>query len=409
VGCCTNLIDLCRLSGADRHIRWYDSIPFLEPADARGNVRRSDIGTGSLPAPAHSAASFLRAKMLSTSDKIGIARALTQFLRGYPQSDEEPFSDWMKRARQSENAISHFWEPIVVSTLNDCFERCSTRYAGQVFHELFLKSSDGGRQGIPTQPLSVFYEAFAQLAIRQGVELHLRSSVDRIVRRADGAWQATTSDGALHSAQKLLLALPFEQTARLLKTLPESTPQCDAILEGLQHFVSAPFTTIHLWFDRPVSELDQAALLDTKIQWMFNKSRIRRDEPGQSHQTNYLELVIAASFEELQRTRESILSGAMEELARFFPDVREAKLLKSGVLKEARATFSVVPDLERYRPAQDAPGGGLYLAGDWTLTGWPSTMEGAARSGRLAAQAMAPGGTFLTPDLPANGLMRWLA
>jgi zeta-carotene desaturase len=346
--------------------------------------------------------------MLSTADKIGIARALTAFLRGYPQSDEEPFSDWMKRARQSENAICHFWEPIIVSTLNDCFERCSTRYAGQVFHELFLKSSDGGRQGIPTQPLSVFYDAFAQLAVRQGTELHLRSSVDRIEQRPDGTWQATTSTGSLHRAQKLLLALPFEQTGRLLKTLPEGTLQCDEIVAGLQHFVSAPFTTIHLWFDRPVTELDQAALLDTKIQWMFNKSRIRREEPGQSQQSHYLELVIAASFEELERTRESILSGAMEELARFFPAAREAKLIKSGVLKEARATFSVIPGLERYRPAPAAPGGGLYLAGDWTRTGWPSTMEGAARSGRLAAQAIVPGSIFLTPDLPATGLMRWL-
>jgi zeta-carotene desaturase len=254
----------------------------------------------------------------------------------------------------------------------------------------------------------VFYEAFAELAVRQGTTLHLRSSVDRIEQCADGTWRATTSTGNLHSAQKLLLALPFEQTGRLLETLQKGTPQCNVILAGLQHFVSAPFTTIHLWFDRPVTELDQAALLDTKIQWMFNKSRIRRDEAGQSQQSHYLELVIAASFEELQRTRESILSGAMEELARFFPAVREAKLIKSGVLKEARATFSVIPGLDRYRPAQDAPGGGLYLAGDWTRTGWPSTMEGAARSGRLAAQAIAPGSTFITPDLPATGLMRWL-
>jgi zeta-carotene desaturase len=407
VGCCTNLIDLCKLAGADRHIRWYDRIPFLEPADARGRVRCSEIGSGALPAPAHSALSFLRAGMLTTGDKIGIARALTQFLRGYPQSDDEPFSEWLQRARQSPNAVRHFWEPVVVSTLNDCFERCSTRYAGQVFHELFLKSADGGRQGIPTQPLSAFYQAVAQLAERQGTVLHLRSSAERIEQLADGVWQASTSDGTIHRAQKLLLALPFDQTGRLLTTLPEGAPQRDALLPGLQHFVYAPFTTIHLWFDRPVTELDQAALLDTKIQWMFNKTRIRRDEPGQPQQGQYLELVIAASFEELQRSRESILSGALEELSRFFPVVREAKVIKSGVLKEARATFSVTPGLDRYRPAQDA-GGGLYLAGDWTRTGWPSTMEGAARSGRLAAQAILPAATFLTPDVPASGLMRWL-
>jgi zeta-carotene desaturase len=154
-------------------------------------------------------------------------------------------------------------------------------------------------------------------------------------------------------------------------------------------------------------ELDHAALLDTRIQWVFNKSRIRRDEPGASETGQYLELVISGSFAELHQAREQILSSALEELTRFFPTVREAKVIQSGILKEARATFSVTPGLDLYRPAQDA-GSGLYLAGDWTRTGWPSTMEGAARSGRLAAQAILPGATMLTADLPASGLMRWL-
>ena len=416
VGCCTNLIDLCRRTGADRHIRWYDSIPFLEPAGTPANpgreARRSDIGTGTLPAPGHAALSFLGAGMLSAGDKLRISRALLQFVRGYPASDDEPFSEWMRRAKQTDAAIRHFWEPVVVSTLNDSFERCSTRYAGQVFHELFLKSSSGGRQGIPTQPLSQFYAAFSELAEQQGAELRLRSSIEQIERCAGGEWKATTSTGETYQAKNLLLAMPFEQTARLLATLPQGSPQRERILPMLKHFAYAPFTTIHLWFDRPVTELDQAALLDTRIQWMFNKSRIRRDEPGPHDERQYLELVIAASFAELQRTREDILASALEELARFLPAVRGAAVLKSGVLKEARATFSVMPGMDRFRPAADAPGDGLFLAGDWTRTGWPSTMEGAARSGRLAAEAIAraaaAGQTFLSPDLKPSGLMRLL-
>jgi zeta-carotene desaturase len=189
--------------------------------------------------------------------------------------------------------------------------------------------------------------------------------------------------------------------------------QRQQLLPSFEHFVSAPFTTIHLWLDRSITNLDQAALLDTRIQWMFNKSRIRHDEPGEQDQTlEYLELVIAASFAELHRTREDILSSAVEELALFFPALREAKIVKSGILKEARATFSVVPGLDAYRPLADA-GGGLYLAGDWTRTGWPSTMEGAARSGRLAAEAVATACgrsvRFLTPDLPPSGFMSMFA
>ena len=408
LGCCTNLVDLCQLAGADQHIRWYDRITFLEPGTASRATRCSSIGPTALPSPGHSSLSFLRAPMLSLADKSRIAVGLLQFLRGYPADDHEAFSTWLKRTRQTDRAIRHFWEPVILGSLNDSFDRCSTRYAGQVFHETFLKSALGGRLGIPTQPLSEFYASVAQLAGRQGTALHLRSSVERIERLSGGLWQTTDSDGVQQRATKLLLALPFEQTQRLLATLPEDSPQSRNILPAMQHFTPAPITTIHLWFDRDITELDHAALLDTRIQWVFNKSRIRRDEHCVCDPGQYLELVISASFPELHQTREQILSSALEELARFFPNVREAKVLKSGVLKEARATFSVIPNLDQYRPAQDAPGGDLYLAGDWTQTGWPSTMEGAARSGRLAAEAIVAGSTFLTRDLPATGLMRWL-
>jgi uncharacterized protein with NAD-binding domain and iron-sulfur cluster len=208
-----------------------------------------------------------------------------------------------------------------------------------------------------------------------------------------------------------VLALPFEQTQRLVAGLPEA----DRLrLPGFERFVHAPITTIHVWFDRAVTEMDHAALLDTRIQWMFNKSRIRRDEPGFADEAGqYLELVISASFAELEMSREEILSSALKELAGFFPCVKDATLVKSGVLKEARATFSVVPGLDRVRPVAATAVAGLFLAGDWTRTGWPSTMEGAVRSGRLAAEAVAEAAGkragFMTPDLPASGLMRLLS
>jgi len=406
LGCCTNLVDLCKLSGADRHIRWYDDVTFLEPG---APPRRSDIGAGFLPAPGHSSLSFLRTSMLSAADKARIALGLLEFMRGYPATDDEPFSAWLVRTKQTERAIRHFWEPVIVGALNDSFERCSTRYAGQVFYESFLKSAKGGRLGIPTQPMSEFYAAVATLAEQQGTAMHLRTSIDSFARLNDGSWQATASDGSLYVASQMILALPFEQTARLISTLPEQDR--GSLRLDFSRFMHAPITTIHLWFDREITSLDHAAFLDTRIQWVFNKSRIRRDEPGAIEETGqYLELVISASFAELRMSREQILSSALEELAQFFPAVRGATLLKSGVLKEARATFSVVPGLDRCRPQAATELAGLYLAGDWTRTGWPSTMEGAVRSGRLAAEAVARANgsqrNFLTPDLPASRLMR---
>ena len=139
---------------------------------------------------------------------------------------------------------------------------------------------------------------------------------------------------------------------------------------------------------------------------MFHKSRIRRQDPTRG---SYLELVISASWPELQMSREEILASALREAELFFPVIREATLLKSAVLKEARATFSVTPGLDAHRPPQTTAHPNLYLAGDWTATDWPSTMEGAIRSGRLAAGALTGNRTrFLSPELPPTGLMRWI-
>jgi zeta-carotene desaturase len=408
LGCCTNLLDLCRLAGTERRIRWYDAIPFLEPGRDGGEARRSDLVPGELPSPAHSMVSFLGAPMLGVRDKAGIARGLLEFMRGIPDGDEEAFSDWVRRTGQTERAVRRFWEPIVVSTLNDTFERTSTRYAAKVMYESLLKSAEGGRFGIPTEPMSEFYAALARLAERQGAEVRLRASVER-VECVDGAWRAVMSEGEVVWAKAMVLALPFEQVQKLLATIAEPSAEQCAVMESFAQFLHAPITTIHLWLDREVTEIEHAALLDTRIQWIFNKSRIRRSESDE----HYYEMVISASHAELKKTREEILESAIAELKMFFPAARAAKILRAGVLKEARATFSVTPGLERFRPEPDACGDGLYLAGDWIKTDWPSTMEGAARSGRIAAErvARAAGGKqqFLTPELPARGLMGMLA
>jgi squalene-associated FAD-dependent desaturase len=399
LGCCTNLLDLCAKAGTAGQIRWYDELTFLEPNGSR-SVMRPD----GLPAPAHQTLSFLRAPMLSLRDKATIAAGLMQFLRGYPESDAESFAQWLKRSGQTERAIRHFWEPVVVGALNDSFERCSTKYAGKVFHESFLRSPEGGRLGIPAAPLTEFFAPVAELARAKGVRLELKAGVDKLVRNASGGWTAVTSAGEL-AAEKVVLALDFRQTQRLLAGL-EGVPE--SLREGADSpFVAAPITTIHLWFDREVTDLDHAVLLDTRIQWMFAKSRIRGWDAARG---SYLELVISASWPELERGREAILASALAEARVFFPRMNEAKLVKTSVLKEARATFSVTPGLDRFRPQQETGLPGLYLAGDWTRTEWPSTMEGAVRSGRLAAGAVrGDRGRFMAEELPATGLMRWLS
>ncbi len=362
------------------------------------------IRSSRLPAPAHQALNLLRAPLLSVRDKVGIAAGLAQVLRGYPEDDAESFAAWLKRTGQTERAIRHFWEPVVVGALNDGFERCSVKYAGKVFHESFLRSSEGGRLGIPAAPLSEFFAPVARLAEGQGVAVRLKAGVDCIAQTVDKRWRVDVG-GEEYLADALVLATDFRQTYKLLSGLDADSEA--ALPETADPFVAAPITTVHLWYDRDVTQLDHAVLLDTRIQWVFNKSRIRR---WPVERGCYLELVISASWAELEMSREQILSSALLELETFFPAVRQATLIKSGVLKEARATFSVTPGLDQFRPRQTTAWPGLYLAGDWTATEWPSTMEGAVRSGRLAAGAVTGDDRrFLAPETPAGGLMRCLS
>lgn len=406
LGCCTNFVEMIEQAEAAWSIRWYDALCFLEPS-ATGTPRRSWIRPGLLPAPAHQAIRFLRAPMLDRRDKIAIASGLAHFLRGYPASDRESFATWLQRTHQTDRAIRHFWEPIVIGALNDRFENCSTRYAGKIFHESFLRSPQAGRLGIPTRPLSEFFDPVVKLVRRLGTDLRLNSGVDAISRSPEGRWTLKTGEGEIETGA-VVLATNLRQTERLMNPLSNADSSSRACAPfNFGRFVSAPITTIHLWFDREVADLDHAALLDTRIQWLFAKSRIRGWHPERG---SYLELVISASGPEIAMSREEILASALRELELFLPHVRQARLLKSAVLKEARATFSVTPGLDASRPPQATAYPGLYLAGDWTATDWPSTMEGAVRSGRMAAGLIAGDrNQFLAPELPATGLMRLLS
>jgi len=400
LGCCTNLIDLLAQSGVADKVRWYDELVFLEQGG-----RRSVFRPNGLPAPLHFSDSFLRAPMLGLADKAAIARGMTEFLSAAEGDDEIGLDRWLKRTKQTPMAVKHFWEPVVLCTLNDSFANCSLKLSAKVFRELFLKSPLGARLGIPTVPLSDLYSAAARLLEARGGKVSFRAGIDAIEAAGGGKWLLRSSAGD-RLVNSVVLALPFEQTQRLISALPVS--EAGGVLKSdITRFVHAPYTTVHFWFDRQITDLDHAALLDTTIQWIFHKSRIRSypEERG-----SYVELVIAASHAQLKMEREEILDSALVELASFFPEVKRARVVKSGILKEARATFSVLPGLDKLRPLAASPWPGIYLAGDWTATGWPATMESAARSGYLAAEAVAKdagvGGSFLKDDLAASGLMR---
>jgi zeta-carotene desaturase len=206
----------------------------------------------------------------------------------------------------------------------------------------------------------------------------------------------------------LVLAVPFDILARIL---PDS-PAASMLVEKLSHFTTSPITGIHLWFDRIISDLDHAVLLDRTIQWMFHKSRLIESRDEQKNgKGSYVELVVSSSKGLVEKSRGEIVDLALKELGEFFPAARDAKLLKSTVIKEVHATYSPRPEVDQYRPKPETAWSRVFLAGDFVATGWPATMEGAVRSGYLAAEAVVrvagrSTAKFLVPDLPGSGLMR---
>jgi squalene-associated FAD-dependent desaturase len=400
LGCCTNLIDLYRRLGVEQEVYWSDAITFIEPGG-----RQSVLKPSSLPAPLHTSASFLGAQCFSVADKVTIARGIQAFLHKTPEDSEENFAQWLEKHHQTSRVIQRFWYPVLASALNEDPECISIKYAAKVFREAFLFSARGGSMGIPRIPLSELYgRAVADIEARGG-EVHLRSNVDGF-EYADEQWTVHAGDQRFTS-DALVLALSFEGLAALMPLLPEND-EARQLAQNLSQFSHSPITSIHLWFDREITDLTHACLLDTTIHWMYHKSKL---QPGhRAGEGSYVELVASASKSLVGMQRQPIIDLAMRELAQFFPTVREAKLVKAAVTKEVRATYSIRPMLDRIRPGSVSPWPGIYLAGDWTATGWPSTMESGVRSGYLAAEAVAQNRqSFLVPDLPPTGLMRFFS
>jgi len=203
--------------------------------------------------------------------------------------------------------------------------------------------------------------------------------------------------------------LPFEAFARLLPNMP-AAKEAVVLEQQIAQHEHWPICSVHLWFDREVTELDHAVMLDREIHWMYNKGKM---QPWRNVKGSYVELVQSASREFAALPREKAIEQAIEELKEFFPAVRDAKVEKVALIKEVRATFGVPPGIDAARPSAQSPWPNLFLAGDWVQTGWPSTMESAARSGHLAAESVgsASGGAqrFLVPDLKPRGLMRLIS
>ena len=376
--CCVNLLDFYRRLGVESQIRFYRDFIFIEPGG-----RRSLLRAGRLPAPAHFAESFLSLKFLNLGEKIAVMRGIRAIQRQYNRRtdlDRITMLDWLQEQRQPPRAIERFWRQVMVSAISEELGATAALHGFQVFRLGFLANKNSYEMGVPAVPLAAFYGVDTWKNVGP-VEFQLRSPVERIVIE-DGLVRSVVTRGEELRADHYICALPFERLA-------EVVPGLDLDVSGFEY---APITGIHLWFDRPVIDVPQATLLDRTIQWIFNK------QDGRA-----VQLVVSASRSLLDMPRADVIALALRELEEFLPALGAAKLEKAHVVKEVRAVLSAKPGMESRRPLSRTNVRNLFLAGDWTRSGWPAIMEGAVRSGYLAAEAVteavgAPA-RFLLPDI----------
>jgi squalene-associated FAD-dependent desaturase len=417
LGCCTNLEDFYKRVGSAGKIKFFDRLFFLDPQGRTGAMQ-----AGFLPAPAHMSGSFLAFDPLSLKDKLSIARALAAILfaggqpkDAYPPAQPVSMLGWLRRHKQTPRAIERFWRVVLVSALDEELDRTDARFGIDVFWKAFLKNSTGYRMGVPSVPLAELYDGCRTAIEQRRGEVILRSPVRNVCLK-NGAFSAVQFDGGREeSADAFVLAVPHD---KLNELLPAEVRAANPALAHLEKFKVSPITGVHFWFDRQVTSEPFITLLDTQTQWIFNKTALYVSSVGAQHgasetATNagqYLQLVISASHDLLKKSREEIIELCLKEVRQALPAAYQAQLIKATVIKEAAATFSPEPGVDQWRPGQETRTPGLFLAGDWTATGWPATMEGAVRSGYLAAEAVLRSvGTpqqFLQPDLPASGLCR---
>lgn len=388
LACCTTYLDLLDRLGVRHLLDWTEEQHWIDPHGRVSTIRPAP----GFPAPLHFTPSLLRAGFLSTRDVAAIGLATAAILRtDRSRWTGTTFRAFLDRHHQTLGALARFWTPIIVSACNLTLERVAASSALHVMQEGFLASRDAARIGLSRVPLLQLYDS-AEHAIRNaGGEIRLGAGVERIHDRS-----VTTADGETITADRVVCALPVERAARVLAPDPD-----DPRIANLARFECSPILAVHLEFDRPVLTLPHAVLVDAGTQWLF-----RKDPEGR-----HVHAVISAADDWVDLPEPVIVERVLADIRRALPVARTAHVIASRTVKEKRATFAPTSETEAIRPAALGPRpDSLILAGDYTATGWPATMEGAARSGYIAA-AHALGldpAALLPPPMPCARLARLL-
>jgi squalene-associated FAD-dependent desaturase len=326
---------------------------------------------------------------LGVKDKLFALYGLVKLMladRRQSQLEDQSFYRWLKDHHQTERTIETFWNLITLPTLNDNVRDVSASMGMMVFQEGILKGRGSANIGYAKVGLSELIGDAARSYIQEkGGSLLLGRSVSRIVCSGSQVTGVELVGGEVVRGDVYISALPYNV---MVKTLPKEVLACEP-LRGISGLSSSPIVNVHIWYDRQIMDEEFVAVLDSPLQWVFNKSRIlglSDSVPGQ-----YLCISLSGAWDYIHQPKEDLQRLFVAAMAEAFPKAVQARAEKVLVVKEAHATFRCLPGAATHRPSDIMPLDNLYLAGEWTDTGWPSTMEGAVRSGQRAAETIIDG------------------
>jgi squalene-associated FAD-dependent desaturase len=412
MGCCTQFLDFARRHQLDKSLERHREIEFRLVGRPPVVLRGSRI----LPAPLHLAPFLLANRHLSWVDRISIGKTLLRLAQQSSQENAD-MRHWLQSQGQSEMSINLFWSPILVSALGDTLENVSVPASRHVLVRGFMSRTDSYEIYVPTAPLDQLYERIAANLRRQAVKLHSSSRVTNITRTnttrtnttrtaGDSKWRFEVGEVEKRADAIVSAVASFQ----LPQVFAADTISSGTELQSAASIEYAPITSIHLWTSRPFLERRQAVLPGGFVDWVFSGDSSGKDRDERSH---YYQLVISGSHDLRGRSEESIVMEAVAQLQVHWPTVTRDCIERFRVITQRRSAISMRVGIESKRPLQRSSLPGLYLAGDYTRTGWPSTMEGAVRSGYLAAEALLAdlfdtSVSVLRPDPKIGLLAKWL-
>ncbi|MEM9587256.1 MAG: hydroxysqualene dehydroxylase HpnE [Planctomycetota bacterium] len=416
MGCCTELIGLLDRCHVLHHFRRDRELLFLHRDFAPSRFAASTL----LPPPLHLAPALAKLKYLTFVDRLRISAALWKLMRQTSESlGEMAAGEWLWSHYQTDRTIKRFWDVILVSALGERTETVSMSMARKVIIDGFAAARGASDVLVPTRPLTEVFGIGVSDALKQlGVQLETSVTVQQIAVSGDigsgdvedplgSSVKIDVVGGEPYLADHVIVAVPWYRLDNLLSDRTKDLLQTSPL--RATDFPASPITGIHLWLDRRITDQPHAVLVDSLAQWIFqdplDDDTTASDAASGEH---YYQVVISARYDE-EIDRDALIQQVMAELRQFFPDAAHARLLRSRVVTDPKSVFSVTPAVQRSRPATRTAHPWLSLAGDWVQTGWPSTMEGAVISGRLAARnafANLPNAALSVSDLSLARLDR---